>query len=315
VTGTGPGADLEVSVGVDLGGTGTRVVALDRDGTVRREATLRTPHDLPPAQAVTALAEVITDTLRSRPGHRGLRAVGVGIGATGPVDAHGIIRNRDTLPAFSDTPLTHLLAQQLGAPCVIDNDAVTAAVGEHRYGSGRDSAALLTVTLGTGIGVALLLAGAPVRAADGSHPEAGHITIGDPAPPCYCGLPHCWEQAASRTALDRLTGDRTADIAAQARAGDGSSRDLFRRYGALIGTGLATLLTIYRPDRVVLGGGGAQYLDLFGPGLHDALERRDEYALSPTIVAAELGSLAGAVGAAVLGRPPEARPASQTDDS
>ncbi len=235
MTGTAPDPNLEVSVGVDLGGTDTRVVALDLDGTVRRDTTLPTPHDLPPSQAVAVLADVIADSLRSPPGHPGLRVVGVGIGASGPIDPHGVIRNPDTLPAFSGAPLTHLVAEQLGVPCVIDNDAVTAAIGEHRHGAGRGSAALLTVTLGTGIGVGLLLAGAPVRAADGSHPEAGHLTIGEPAPACYCGLLHCWEQAASRTALERLTSGQTTDIAARAQAGDTSSQDLFRRYGALVG--------------------------------------------------------------------------------
>ena len=85
--------------------------------------------------------------------------------------------------------ITAILSERLGVPCVIDNDAVTAAIGEHAYGAGRDSSGLLVVTLGTGVGVAALIRGRPVRGADGGHPEAGHIAVSGPPAPCYCGLP------------------------------------------------------------------------------------------------------------------------------
>ncbi len=293
MTGTGP---AEVTLGIDLGGTGTRIVALDRAGRVRREATRPTPNHLSPDQALAVLADLVLETAQ------GSRPVGIGIGASGPVDAHGIVRNPETLPAFTDVPLTAILTERLELPCVIDNDAVTAAIGEHRYGAGRGSDALLTVTLGTGIGVAMLVAGVPVRAADGSHPEAGHITVGGPMAPCYCWLDPCWEQVASRTALDRLTDGRAAQLADLARSGDPSAQELFGRYGTRVASGLATLATLYRPDRLVLGGSAARYLDVFAVGLHEGMERPGVYSWIPKIVTAELGSVAGAVGAAVLAR-------------
>ncbi len=291
------GEPVEVTIGIDLGGTGTRIVALDRAGTVRRETTRPTPNDLSPDQAFAVLSDLILDTAQ------GSRPTGIGIGASGPIDAHGVIRNSDTLPAFTDMPLTANLTDRTDLPCVIDNDAVTAAVGEHRHGAGRGSDALLTVTLGTGIGVAMLVAGVPARAADGSHPEAGHITVDGPTAPCYCWLDPCWEQVASRTALDRLTDSHAAEVADLARSGDPSARDLFWHYGTRVAAGLATLVTLYRPDRLVLGGSAAQYLDIFAGGLHDGMERSAVYSWNPNIVTAELGSVAGAVGAAVLARP------------
>jgi glucokinase len=101
----------------------------------------------------------------------GLDLQGVGIGASGPVDSDGIIRNPSTLRAFSNILLVTIIAERLAVSCVIDNDAVTAAIGEHRYGAGRNSDALLVVTRGTGIGVCMLNCGRPVRGADGSHPK------------------------------------------------------------------------------------------------------------------------------------------------
>jgi len=295
VTRSAPGDDSRpVAVGIDLGGTGTRVVVLDTDGVIRREHTTRTITGLSPAHAVSGLIETVTGLAA------GLDLQGVGIGASGPVDSSGVIRNPSTLPAFSDIPLATIIADRLAVSCVIDNDAVTAAIGEHRYGAGRDSDALLVVTLGTGIGVCMLSCGKPVRAADGSHPEAGHISVSGPAAPCYCGLASCWEQVASRTALNHLAAGRAGEIARSARNGDPAGTDLFAGYGARVGAGLATLLTLYRPDRVVIGGGAAQYLDVFHAGMRRSLIRSSEYSCAPEFLAAEIGNVAGAVGAAVL---------------
>jgi glucokinase len=290
-----PGDDSRrVAVGIDLGGTGTRVVALDTDGVIRREQTASTATGLSTVHAVADLIETVAGMVAD------LDLQGVGIGASGPVDCDGVIRNPSTLRAFSDIPLATIIADRLAVPCVIDNDAVTAAIGEHRYGAGRNSDALLVVTLGTGIGVCMLSCGRPVRAADGSHPEAGHISVSGPAAPCYCGLASCWEQVASRTTLNHLAGGRAEEIAQSARNGDPAGTDLFGQYGERVGVGLATLLTLYRPDRVVIGGGAAQYLDLFQAGMRHRLTRSSEYSAAPEILAAEIGNVAGAVGAAVL---------------
>jgi glucokinase len=285
-----------VTVGVDLGGTGTRIAALGSDGVVLRHVTTPTATGIPPAQAIADLADAITTATAD------LEIQGIGIGATGPVDAHGVIRNPETLPAFSDVEITSILSDRLGEPCVIDNDAVTAAIGEHAYGAGRDSTGLLVITLGTGVGVAALIRGRPVRGADGCHPEAGHIAVSGPPAPCYCGLPTCWEQLASRTALHELAAGEIDELAGKARGGDTAASQVFDTYGERVGVGLATLLTIFRPDRVIIGGSAAQYADLFENGLQHSLNRAARYTCTPALATAELGNLAGAVGAAVIGR-------------
>jgi len=284
----------EVTAGVDLGGTGTRIVALDRDGVVLHQVSRPTP-----ASSADAVSRLVSSIAAAAAGQR-LR--GVGIGASGPVDSLGIIRNAETLPAFSDIQITPVISERLGVPCVIDNDAVVAAVGEHACGAGRGSAGLLVVTLGTGVGVAALTGGRPFRGADGGHPEAGHIPVSGPCAPCYCGLPSCWEQLASRTALDHLTGNDTEALAAKARGGDVAAAQMFDTYGERIGTGLLTLLAIFRPDRVVVAGGAARFIDLFRPGLRRSLGRGPKYTPKPAVVAAELGNLSGAIGAAVMAR-------------
>jgi glucokinase len=284
----------EVTAGVDLGGTGTRIVALDRYGVVLHQVSRPTP-----ASSAGAVSGLVSSIAAAAAGQR-LR--GVGIGASGPVDSLGIIRNTETLPAFSDIQITPVISERLGVPCVIDNDAVVAAVGERACGAGRGSAGLLVVTLGTGVGVAALTGGRPFRGADGGHPEAGHIPVGSPRAPCYCGLPSCWEQLASRTALDHLTGNDTEALAAKARGGDVAAAQIFDTYGERVGTGLLTLLAIFRPDRVVMAGGAARFIDLFSHGLRRSLDRGPKYTPKATVVAAELGNLSGAIGAAVMAR-------------
>lgn len=286
---------MTATLGVDLGGTGTRVVVLDAGGQVVRQASVPTAVG-EPGRAVEGLLATLTDIAR---GH-GVSAAG--IGASGPITADGIIDNRATLPAYTGVDLCRAVRQQAGWACVIDNDAAAAAMGEYAYGAGRGSHCCVTVTLGTGIGVAVITGGRLARAGDGTHPEGGHLAVRDAPVPCYCGLPRCWEQAASRNALEGLVGGDPAAAAAAARAGDARAARSFERYGQQVAAGLGTLLTLFRPDRVVLGGSAAQYLDLFTGPLTAALDRRPPYQWTPPIVAAELGDLAGAIGAAVLAR-------------
>jgi glucokinase len=289
-------SEAGITIGVDLGGTGTRIVAVGANGSILAEEIRPTPNGVPPEKAFAELVEAI----------RGLagpaRIIGVGIGASGPVDRDGIIRNPDTLPSFSDVPLTAWISESLDAPCLIDNDAAAAALGEYELGAGRGSRGLVVVTLGTGIGVGVLCDGQPFRTADGSHPEAGHIGVPGPPAPCYCGLATCWEQLASRTALEQLTADRTESLAGSARAGDADAQACFTTYGERVGAGVATLVTVFGPDRVVLGGSSAQYLDLFRAGVDLALRRRGSFHHPVSVVAAELGPQSGAIGAASMAR-------------
>jgi glucokinase len=299
-----------VTAGIDIGGTGTRIALIGTSGqlTAHRAVTtesLSVPGD--PESSVRALARLVLDL--TGPDRR---IASIGIGASGPVGTDGIIRNDDTLPAFSHFPVAATLSTLLRSPCTIDNDAVTAATGEYTRGAGRGSGCLMMATLGTGVGLCVLNHGQPHRGGDGLHPEAGHLPVPGPPAPCYCGLPACWEQKASRTALARatqsLTGTGTAPpqsmqaAAAQAREGDQAAQDLFCQYGNDVGQGLAALTTIFRPDRVVIGGSTAAYLDLFLPGIQQAASRRPPFQINLDPRAAELGDLAGAIGAAELAR-------------
>lgn len=290
----------EVRIGVDLGGTATRMVAVRPDGTLAAERVIATAAlGADPREGVAALVRAVEKL------GTGFSLVGVGIGASGPIDSDGIIRNRDTLPNLSDLSLPDAMESRLEVPVTIDNDSVAFAVGEWRFGAGRGASSIIGVTLGTGIGAAYVDGVGPFRGGDGEHPEGGHISVPTAPGPCYCGLESCWEQAASRRALERLI-EREGpwhDVNAAgdaARAGVEAAVALFERYGDAVGGGLVTLCSLFRPRRVVIGGGAAAYADLFLPSTMRAIARPAPYRTTCELRVSELGALAGAIGAACL---------------
>lgn len=293
-------------VGIDFGGTGTRIVVCE--GELVRASKSLTTAELGTGEIsgrVTRLSSLLTDLL---PHGSGLKAIG--IGATGPVDrTTGIIHNQDTLPWFSDFPLASMLEEKFNVPIVMDNDAVVAAIAEYRLGAAKGNERVLMVALGTGIGVAFLDKGRPFRGPNGAHPEAGHITIQPDGPLCYCGTVGCWEQLASRKALQAsLRGLMSQDICERdlipaaieaARVSPAIQREL-TQYGFNLGRGLSVLQTLYMPDVTVIGGNIAQYLASFGSEFKNSLERRPPFDNSTEVRIASMGDEAGAIGAALM---------------
>ncbi len=291
----------DVVVGIDIGGTGTRFVALDpATHRVHGRLTRPTPAVGDQEQILAFLRQNIERVADRR------RPTAIGIGASGPIDRDGVIRNPDTLPAFTGWPLTHGLADLADRPVIIDNDAVSAALAERLLGAARNAPRSLHITLGTGIGVCLLNGDRPFRNADGTHPEGGHISVALPTKPCYCGRAACWEQAASRQVLQHtaalMLGRAPSDPAAIAELADRAGRDnaeaqaTFTAYGRAVADGLGTLLALYSPNIVVLGGSGARYFPLFRDAIHTALAPL-KYLDPVNIVATILDDYGGAIGA------------------
>ena len=292
-------------VGVDLGGTGTRAISII-DGAVA------IAKDIPTAllgagterERIDQLTDLIADVIPE-----GIALEQVGIGASGPVDVRtGIIHNEATLPWFSGFPLPEQLGANLRVPVGIDNDAVAAAFGEHSLGAGRGADRLLMVTLGTGVGVAMLIDGSPLRGRYSAHPEGGHIPTSSDTYRCYCGLTGCWEQQASRTALqntlsqamDGAVPTKRLIVDAMNKAStDRRIQEAFEDYGEAVGRGLAALHTLYQPERTVLGGSAAVCLPLIRGSIYSATHRSTEFSVEVDVRSAKLGDNAGAIGAAL----------------
>jgi len=272
-----------VWAGIDLGGTGTPVALVTTGGETVAGVTV--PTSSFDGEAVEQLAGLIRELIPP-----GVELSGIGIGASGPVDlSTGRVRNPHTLPQFTDLDVAGDLQMLLSTPTWIDNDAVVAGLAESTWGEGFGASSVLSVTLGTGIGAVLIKDERPVRAADGQHPEGGHIAVAGAGSPCYCGLPQCWEQVASRTALDRL---RQTHIY--------PASELWLEYADRVASGLVSLLTLYHPASVVIGGSVAQHWNELEDPLRRALTPFREFDSSARLGASQLGERAGALGAALL---------------
>lgn len=226
----------------------------------------------------------------------------------------GRIDSPHTLPGWSGIDLRGTLSARFGVEVRSENDAAAAALGEYWCGGGQGSERLVMVTIGTGIGGALVAGGRIYRGAAGFHPELGHQIVDPAGPRCYCGTAGCWEQLVSGPAIARARAwlrpdpdgegepDRAAELFAAARLGDPDAAHLVGRIGRYLGLGLVNVVAFYAPDRVVLGGGVADHFDLLEPGIREALDPLGHYhpITRMTLHRSELAESAGILGAAYM---------------
>ncbi|TNM63156.1 ROK family protein [Streptomyces sp. NP160] len=290
-------------VGIDIGGTASRTVVVRGDEVVASHIDSTPASPSLALDAVAGWVEHVVERAGLELGELGA----IGIGASGPVDAGGVIRNPDTLPGLTGLDVVGSLTNTFGVPVVIDNDAAAAAIGEHWKGAGRGASALLVLTLGTGVGVAVVRQGRPFRGGDGLHPEAGHLTVPGAPALCYCGRQTCLEQTASRASLQNLAEQARGstdlrELNAAATEGEAVALEVLTEYGRRVGDGLVELSTQHRPDVVVLAGSAAQCFAHFGAALQGQLAAMTS-ADAPDVRVTSLGDLAGAIGAARLAAP------------
>ncbi len=324
----GPGGSI---VGVDVGGTkiaaalvhahlpaaGSR--SLTPEETPRLEARFTTPTDVSSPEACLAAIVACVDHLVA-----GRQVDAVGVGVASMVDfAGGRVVESVNIP-LTDVPLRDLLAERLGVPVVVDNDANAAALGEAVYGAGMGSREMIMLTLGTGVGGGIVCGGRLYRGLSGAAAELGHIIVDVDGPPCPANCPNhgCLEAfvagpAMGRAALDHavahpgsglgraLAAGRPVDgplLTELGLAGDPGAAEVLAGIGELLGAGLVTLVNVFNPEVIVIGGGAAAAGELLLTPARRVLAarglrpQRDEVRIVP----ATLGPDAGFIGAAAL---------------
>jgi glucokinase len=318
------GVDGAVYIGVDIGGTKVMAAVVDEAGTVGPIARRSTPGRRVEVSLVEdALTEAIEEAAAGRP------IAGVGIAAAGFVDAAGErVMFAPHLPWRND-PTRSRLEARWGVPVVLDNDANCAARAEIALGAAREACDVLMVTMGTGIGGAVVLGGTLVRGRNGMAGEFGHMQVVPEGRPCECGGEGCWEQYSSGNALVRhvqgrlqaepyagsplaaeLAGADPAEltgpmVTAAAERGDTLAIEAFEEIGAWLGVGVANLVAAFDPELVVIGGGVSAAGELLLAPARAALERSlvgAAHRAIPPVLQAQFGPEAGVVGAAALAR-------------
>jgi glucokinase len=301
---TAADASLSRHLGLDLGGTNLKAVVVERDGgewRVLDRDQVATPAAAGADGVVNRLVEVGRDLTVRAPG-----VVSIGIGIPGLYDpVAGTTRFLVNLPgAWDGKPVAGPVSNALGLPTALINDARAFGVAELRLGAARGASTMIGFTLGTGVGGVIAVDGRVHQGHEGTAGELGHQTIDPDGPWCNCGNRGCVEAYARADRIAELCGAPTAEEAiTRARAGDARAIDGFRQAGRYLGIGIANMVTVISPDKVVLGGGLAVATDLMLDAIHDELRRRvHTTSLEPVeIVTAELGTWAGAIGAAVHG--------------
>lgn len=297
-----PGSDRHL--GVDLGGTFIKWAVVLRDGTtwkvVERERTPTLGQDGPDA----VVGQLISVARAARSRHPDVSTLGIGV--PGPYDpASGTTRDLTNFPGdWAGRQLANEVGTSVGLRTYLINDARAFGLAELRIGAGRGASSMVGVTLGTGVGGVVAIGGNVYQGHDGSAGEIGHQTVDRDGPPCNCGSHGCLEAFVRSDRIAEACGAATVEEAvARARSGDVAALAGLASVGRYLGIGLANIITLVTPDRVVIGGGGADALDLLLPSIHGEIEARVRMTSldAVEIVTAELGIWAGAIGAAIHG--------------
>lgn len=284
-------------IGVDLGGTAIKLGRFTEVGECLASLTIPTPQPAYPEAVLDAIAAAIAELDPDR------ITTAIGIGTPGPADAAGrIARVAINLAGWHDVPLADWMEAKTARPTILANDANCAGLGEAWLGAGRPYQNLIVLTLGTGVGGAVILNGQLFVGHGGAAGELGLITLNPDGPPCNSGNQGSLEQYCSVQAVHRETGLEPADLAARAEAGDVDAIAFWHEYGRNLGAGLASLVYVLTPEAVILGGGISSGAALFLPTAQAELERRvlPSSREGMSILLAQLGNQAGMTGAARL---------------
>ena len=314
------GAGLPLSIGIDIGGTKVAAGVVDGAGAIVERLQVATPSQSPVAVENT-IVELVED-LRGR--HQ---VESVGIGAAGWVDTDQAVVRFSPHLAWREEPLKQKLQTRIALPLIVDNDANAAAWAEYRFGAGSGASVMVCITLGTGIGGALVLNGQLFRGSYGMAGEWGHMIVVPGGHRCECGNRGCWEQYASGNALMReareMAGARSPAaegllefvggpdgisgpaITQAALAGEPLARELLGDVGHWLGLGIANLVAALDPELVVVGGGVSEAGELLLGPAQQAFDRTltgRGFRPAARLVAAGFRNDAGLIGAADLAR-------------
>lgn len=284
-------------IGIDLGGTAIKLGQFDREGYCISTLSIPTPHPSTPE----AVLSVIVAAIAQLDPHNRSEVIGVGI--PGPADESGrIARVAINLTGWHNVPLSDWLERLTGRQSVLANDANCAGLGEYWLGAGRPYRHLILLTLGTGVGGAVIMDGQLFSGRNGTAGELGLVTLNPDGHPCNSGNQGSLEQYVSVAAIRRRTGLEPWELGDRAKSGDADALAFWQQYGRDLAAGLASSIYILAPEAAIIGGGISASADFFLPALRLEIERRvmPSSRCDLQILSAELGNQAGIVGAAKL---------------
>ncbi len=310
-------------IGVDLGGTNIAVGLVNDDMKIQVKKSLPTGATRPAEEIVADIASLCRAVCEDA-GIALSDIAGIGIATPGIANHDdGVVEYANNLP-FHKFPIAKLLSEQTGVEKVkIENDANAAAWGEAVAGAAKGTKNSVMITLGTGVGGGIIIDNKVFSGFNYAGGELGHIVIEVDGAPCSCGRKGCWESYSSATALIRMTKEKIDECRASGRAtimtdqpkvsgrtacdamraGDAAGKEVYDKYVKYLASGLATIINIFQPEVISLGGGVSNE----GQSLIDSLlpiVRAEQYGGGVVPLTqlriATLGNDAGIIGAAML---------------
>lgn len=314
---------MKYYIGIDIGGMSIKAGIVNESGTLIGKDTCTTRIESGYREIIKDCYDLCQGILKKNKLEKS-QVYGVGVGCPGTIwSQEGIITFANNL-RFDKVPFVDEFQKYWSIDTYIDNDANCAVLGEFLFGSGKGSDSCICITLGTGVGTGFIIDGKIFRGKRGSGAEAGHMVIKvDSDIECTCGRKGCWEVYASATALIRETkaamaldkdslmhqlankrgkvSGRTAFDAA--KLGDNTAKKVVDRYVQYIGSGIVNLVNIFRPDKVLIGGGvsneGKYLIDMIQDYV-GCYHYGGEINPRAEIIKASLMNDAGIIGAAAL---------------
>ncbi|MFB3887459.1 MAG: ROK family protein [Thermodesulfobacteriota bacterium] len=308
-------------IGVDFGGTNIRMGVVTPEGKVLKKVRYTTDVSKGGAALFEQLVSNLSDLIRKY-FKESDQLIGIGIGVAGPVDMEkGIMIAPPNLPTLDGFPVRAFLQERIPSPIFIENDANAFTLGEGWVGAAKGCNNYCGITLGTGVGGGVVVAGKILRGSTGMGGEVGHMVLDPDGPSCGCGGRGCLEVYASGTGIRRMAVEvahkrgsgrisewvkgnaedlNSEKVFEAARKGDLEAQQIFNVMGRFLGLGLVNLVNLFNPEKIVIGGRVARAWDYFIPSVVETVQERAMKGPREKvrIVRAECGDDAGMLGAA-----------------
>lgn len=311
----------KLKIGVDVGGTNVKVALVDKTGSIVYSDTVPTRAEMGYEYTIQNIITAISNLMKESKVQKDA-IEGIGFGFPGQIDCNnGIVRLAPNIPGWVNIPIAEIVSKEFSIPVKVDNDVRCAALAELNFGAGKGSQNMICITVGTGIGSGLIVNGKLVRGASNAAGELGHIKLQmHDGPICGCGDRGCLEAFASGPSIvalaeEYIRGGKSTKyrelanpditpyiVAEAAKQGDVVAKKIFEIIGNYIGIGLASVVNLLNPEKVVIGGGVADAGDLLFVPIKETLKKRAMpiQGAAVEVVHAELGNTAGVIGASLL---------------
>jgi len=308
-------------VGVDVGGTNIRMGIVTPDGRILKKIQYPTDMSRGGLAMMERLVSRLQDFIQGEMGGV-LLEIRIGIGIAGPIDMRrGVLIAPPNLPDLHGFPLREFLKERISLPIAIENDANAFTLGEGWKGAARGCFHYCGLTLGTGVGGGVVVAGNILHGAEGLGGEVGHMVLNPEGPLCGCGGKGCLEVYASGSGIRRMIVEAieksegleilkrsgrnidkvtSEEIFEAAQKGDETALKVFNEMGSYLGLGLVNLVNLFNPEKIVIGGKVSRAWDFFIERAKEVVWQRAMKGQREKveIVQAECGDDAGILGAA-----------------